>query len=311
MSGRIQDVKRILKVRKHRHWQLFALFLIPLLYILIFKYGPMYGAQIAFKDFRAVQGIWNSEWAGFRHFIRFFKSAAFDTVMINTIGISIYQLLAGFPFPIILALSLNTIRHARYKKTIQLVTYAPYFISTVVMVGLILQFLDPRGGLLNQAITLIGGEPKNLLSNPALFKSIYVWSGVWQTAGFGSIIYLAALASVDPQMHEAAVIDGATLFQRVIHIDLPGIMPTAVILLILSTGSVLDVGFEKIFLMQNPLNMRSSEVISTYVYKVGLASPTTNYSYPTAIGLFQSVVGLILLLGVNRAAKKLGKSSLW
>lgn len=304
-------MKRILKIRKHRHWQLFVLFLIPLLYILIFKYGPMYGAQIAFKDFRAAHGIWNSEWVGFKHFIRFFRSAIFDTVMINTIGISIYYLLAGFPFPIILALSLNTIRHARYKKTIQLVTYAPYFISTVVMVGLILQFLDPRSGLLNQAITMIGGEPKNLLSNPALFKSIYVWSGVWQTAGFGSIIYLAALASVDPQMHEAAVIDGATLFQRVIHIDLPGIMPTAVILLILSIGSVLDLGFEKIFLMQNPLNMRTSEVISTYVYKVGLASPTTNYSYPTAIGLFQSVVSLILLLGVNRAAKKLGKSSLW
>ena len=290
---------------------MFVLFLVPLLYILIFKYGPMYGAQIAFKNFRASRGIWNSEWAGFTHFIRFFKSAIFDTVMINTIGISIYQLLAGFPFPIILALSLNAIRHARYKKTIQMVTYAPHFISTVVMVGLIMQFLDPRSGLLNQLVTVIGGEPKNLLSNPALFKSIYVWSGVWQGAGFGSIIYLAALASVDPQMHEAALIDGATLFQRLIHIDLPCIMPTAVILLILSTGNILEVGFEKIFLMQNPLNMRTSEVISTYVYKVGLASPTTNYSYPTAIGLFQSVVGLILLMGVNQAAKRMGRSSLW
>ena len=290
---------------------MFALFFIPLLYILIFKYGPMYGAQIAFKNFRASQGIWNSSWVGLTHFIRFFKSAQFETLMGNTISISVYQLLAGFPFPIMLALSLNAMRHARYRKLIQMVTYAPHFISTVVVVGLIMQFLDPRTGLLSQAVVLLGGEPTNLMSNPALFKSIYVWSGVWQQAGYGSIIYLAALSGVDQQLHEAATMDGASMLQRVLHIDLPGIMPTAIILLILNTGRILDIGFEKILLMQNPLNIRASQVISTYVYKIGLASPTTNYSYPAAIGLFQSVVGLILLIGVNQAAKKLGETSLW
>ena len=304
---KIQDLSK----RVVRSWQLYLLFLLPLLFILVFHYGPMYGAQIAFKDFRVNKGIMGSPWVGFKHFTRFLQSYQFVRLLGNTLGISVYSLLAGFPFPIILALSLNTVRYTGFKKTVQMVTYAPHFISTVVMVGIILQVLAPRNGLMNQFIMAFGGESIDILSRPEFFKSIYVWSGVWQSAGYSAIIYLAALSSIDPGLHEAAIMDGATVFQRILHIDFPGILPTAVILLIMNTGHILNVGFEKIFLMQNPLNIRTSEVISTYVYKIGLASPTTNYSYPAAIGLFSSAVGLALLLIVNKMASKLGETSLW
>jgi multiple sugar transport system permease protein/putative aldouronate transport system permease protein len=297
------------KVKKSR--QLYLVFLLPLIYIIVFKYLPMYGAQIAFKEFRLSKGILESPWVGLKHFQRFMSSGMFSRVVINTFSISFYHILAGFPFPIILALAINNIDNVYYKKTVQMVTYAPHFISVVVIAGLIHQFLGPRFGLLNNFFGLFGMEPVNYLGKPQLFQSIYVWSGVWQQAGYGSIIYLAALSAIDPELHEAAIVDGATRFQRILRIDLPGILPTIVVLLIMRTGHVLEVGFEKILLLQNPMNLRTSEVIATYVYKVGLTSAAMNFSYAAAIGLFKSAIGLLLLLIVNKISKELTSNSLW
>lgn len=294
-----------------KSWQLYLLFLLPLLYIIIFKYVPMYGAQIAFKNFVATKGIIGSEWVGLKHFERFFKSFEFWRIIKNTLGLSIYNLVAGFPLPIILALSLHYVKNKIFKKTVQMVTYAPYFISVVVMVGIILQFLAPRTGLVNNLLGLIGIEDINFMGKVEYFKSIYVWSDIWQNVGFACIIYLAALSTIDPTLHEAAIVDGATKIQRMWNVDIPGIMPIAVILLIMNMGYALDVGFEKVLLMQNPVNLRASEVIDTYVYKVGLASAAANYSYSAAIGLFKAVIGLILIITVNKIAKKLGQTSLW
>ena len=294
-----------------RNWQLYLLVLPPVAYIIIFNYIPMYGAQIAFKNYRLTLGIAGSPWVGFEHFIRFFKSFEFPRLMGNTIIISLYSLFVGFPFPIILALLLNYVSSKKYKKTVQMATYAPHFISTVVMVGMILQFLSPQIGVVNNIIEMLGGERVNFMGNAEYFRHIYVWTGIWQSTGFNSIIYMAALSAIDPQLHEAALVDGATKIKRIWHIDLPGIMPTAVILLILNCGFILSVGFDKVFLMQNPINLRVSEIISTYVYKTALASQSVNYSYPAAIGLFQSGVGFILLLIVNNFAKRVGETSLW
>lgn len=294
-----------------KNWQLYLLIALPIAYIIIFNYIPMYGAQIAFKNFNPVIGIWKSPWVGLENFRRFFHSYEFSRLMWNTILLSVYSLLAGFPFPIILALMLNYVNNERFKKTVQMVTYAPNFISTVVMVGMILQFLSPQTGIINNLLEKLGMERINFMAKPEYFRHIYVWSGIWQTTGFGSIIYIAALAAIDPQLHEAAIVDGATKWQRIWNIDIPGIMPTAIILLILNTGNILNVGFEKVLLMQTPLNLRTSEVIGTYVYKIGLASQVANYSYPAAIGLFQSLVGFVLLVIVNNIAKRIGETSLW
>lgn len=291
-------------------WQLYVLFILPLLYIIIFHYIPMYGATIAFKKFNPVEGILGSPWVGFEHFKRFFQSHEFWRVIKNTLLLSLYQLIAGFPFPILLALSLNYVKNQRFKKTVQMVSYAPHFISVVVMVGIILIFLEPRGPI-NSFITWLGYEPIHFMGNPSYFKSIYVWSGIWQNVGFNCIIYLAALSSVSPTLHEAAIMDGASKLQRIWHIDIPSILPITIILLILDMGNLLNIGFEKALLLQNPLNLRSSEIIDTYVYKVGLVSTLPNYSYATAIGLFKSIIGLILIVSVNRIARKLGQESLW
>lgn len=231
--------------------------------------------------------------------------------MQNTIVLSLYELVASFPFPILLALGLNYVKKGLFKKSVQMITFAPYFISIVVIVGMVLQFLDPRVGMVNQMLQLLGFEPINFMANPALFKSIYVWSGIWQNTGFACVIYLAALAGVDPTLHEAAVVDGASKWQRVLNIDLPGILPVAIILLILNTGQMLNIGFEKVLLLQNPLNLGSSEIIDTYVYKIGIESQAGNFSYATAIGLFKSFISLILLISVNQFAKKAGQASLW
>lgn len=299
-------IRRMAKV-----WQLYLLMILPLAYIIVFKYVPMYGAQIAFRDYIVSKGIWGSEWIGFRYFIRFFESYDFWNILKNTIALSLYQLIAGFPFPIILALSLNYVANVKFKKTVQMVTYAPHFISVVVMVGIIFQMLDPRIGLINGILSLLGIDPIDWMGRAELFQSIYVWSGVWQNVGFNCIIYLAALSGIDPSLHEAAVMDGASKVRRIWHIDLPGIMPIAIILLILSVGNMLELGFEKVYLMQNPLNLRTSEIIDTYVYKVGLTAQAVNFPYSTAIGLFRNVINFILLIIVNQAAKKMGQSSLW
>ncbi|WP_248923946.1 ABC transporter permease [Paenibacillus hamazuiensis] len=303
--------ERILLKRMRHDYQLYLLLLLPIVWLVIFQYVPMAGVQLAFKNFRIMEGIWGSPWIGFDHFERFFNSPQFTRVVGNTILISLYELIAGFPLPIMLALALNATLRTKFKTAVQFVTYMPFFISTVVMVGMILQFLNPRIGIVNMAIGLFGGEPVNFMGDPSWFKSVYVWSGIWQTTGWGTIIYLAALSGISPEIHEAATIDGASRLQRVWHIDLPGIAPTIVTLLILNAGSIMGIGFEKIYLMQNPLNIASSEVISTYVYSVSLASSAPNYAYATAIGLFNSVVNMILILLVNQIAKKVGETSLW
>lgn len=294
-----------------RNWELYLLALIPTLYIIVFQYVPMFGAQIAFRRFIPALGIWNSPWVGFTNFIRFFNSFRFSSIMRNTIVISAYQLIAGFPIPIILALLLNYSPYKRFKKFVQMATYAPFFISTVVFVGILLRMLALRNGIINNLIGVFGVAPVNWMGEPRLFFHVFVWSGVWQTMGWNSIIYLAALSGVDPELHEAARVDGATLLQRIRYVDFPSILPTVVILLILQSGQLLSVGFERVFLMQNSLNLGVSEVIQTYVFKIGLASATPNFSYAAAIGLFASVVSFVLLLIVNKIAGKIGETSLW
>ncbi|MFC5449860.1 ABC transporter permease [Paenibacillus aestuarii] len=301
---------RLLK-QMRQDYQLYLIVLLPVAWLILFQYVPMYGLQLAFKNFRILEGIWGSPWIGLKHFEKFFMSYQFVKVLKNTIVISLYELIAGFPLPIILALALNATLRTRFKQTVQFITYMPFFISTVVMVGMILQFLNPRIGIVNIGLGLFGVEPINFMGNPDWFKSIYVWSGIWQSMGWGTIIYLAALSGISQEVHEAATIDGASRFQRILHVDLPGIMPTIVTLLILNVGTIMGIGFEKIYLMQNPLNISSSEVISTYVYSVSLASSAPDYAYATAIGLFNSVVNMILLLIVNQIAKKVGDTSLW
>ena len=291
------------------HWQLYLLILPPLLYFIIFKYIPMANAVIAFKDYSVVQGIWGSPWAGFKHFRLFFSNPQFWTLVKNTVFLSLYALAVTFPLPILLAVALNEVTRASFKRTVQLVTYAPYFISTVVMVSMIILVLAPRLGIANRGLQSLGLAPINFLGRPDMFRSIYVWSDVWQTAGYAAIIYLAALSAIDPALYEAARVDGASRLQKIRHIDLPGIMPTVVVILILAVGNLMAVSFEKVYLLQNPLNLATSEVIATYVYKVGLLN--ANFSFATAVGLFNSGINLVLLLLVNMFARRTANTSLW
>jgi putative aldouronate transport system permease protein len=263
--------------------------------------------QIAFKNFVAVKGIWGSDWVGFVHFSRFFNAYFFWDLIWNTLSINLYAL-ALFPVSIIVALSLNELRDGKFKKIAQTITYAPHFISVVVFVGMIIAFLDPSTGIVNQFLKLLGFEPIHFMTSPQWFKTIFVLSGEWQNLGWGAIIYLAALAGIDPQLHEAARVDGASKLQRIIHINIPGILPTIIILLILNTGNLMSVGFEKILLMQNSLNLESSQVIQTYVYDIGIL--TGQFSYSAAVGLFNSVVNLTILVFFNRLARRTG-TSLW
>lgn len=291
------------------NWRLYVMVLPVIIYFIVFHYIPMYGIQIAFKDFIASKGITDSPWVGFKHFIRFFDSYYFWRLIKNTLGIGVYELLIGFPIPIILALMINEVRMKFFKRTVQTVTYAPHFLSTVVLVGIIIIFLSPENGMINQFIRLFGGKEISFMTEPQWFKSIYVFSGIWQQMGWSSIIYLAALAGVDPQLHESARVDGATRLQRIWHINIPGIMPTIVILLILTTGSIVSVGFEKVFLMQNELNLESSDVFATYVYRSGILD--AQFSFASAIGLFSNIINFILLVTVNYIARRVGDSSLW
>ena len=285
-------------------WQLYA-FLLPALVILIlFSYVPMYGVQLAFRDYNPIMGITGSPWVGFDHFTRFFNSYQFKQLIGNTLILSLYSLIVGFPIPIILALALNQVKNSKFKKLVQTVTYAPHFISVVVLVGMLGIFFSVNGGLVNEVIKLFGGEPKLFMGEVKYFRHMYVWSGIWQSMGWSAFIYLAALSGVSPELHEAATVDGATKLQRIWNIDLPTILPTIVTLLILNCGSVMSMGFEKAFLMQNPLNMENSEIIATYVYKMGLIN--AEYGFSTAVGLFNSVINCILLVTVNKVSKKIG-----
>lgn len=286
------------------------LFLIPAVtYVWIFHYMPIYGVLIAFKDYKASLGILGSPWIGLDNFERFLNSPFFGEILSNTIILSIYHLIAGFPIPIILALMLNYCKNARFKRFVQNVTYAPHFISMVVLVGMIMILLSPRTGAVNALITALGGEPVFFVAKPELFRHLYVWSGVWQNMGWSSIIYMAVLANVSPELHEAAIVDGAGKLCRIRHIDIPSILPTIIILLILSVGNLMSVGFDKVFLMQNQLNIKTSEIIATYIYKQGLLN--VDYGYASAVGLFNNIINLILLVSVNKLSRKLSDNSLW
>lgn len=308
---RAQAKKGTLYRQIMRHWQLYIIFAVPLTIILLFSYKPMYGILIAFKNFVATKGILGSDWADpwYKYFQMFLVTKNFPRLMWNTISISLYGLIAGFPIPIILAISLNECRNLKLKKSVQMITYAPHFISVVIIVSILSLVMAPKTGILNNAIAALGGDRIDFFAKPEYFKSIYVWSGIWQGMGFSSVIYMAALAGVDPGLHEAATVDGASRLQRIFHVDLPGIAPTIIITLILNMGSIMSVGYEKILLMQNSLNMSASDVISTYVYKIGLEN--AQYSLSTAVGLFNSLINIVLLVSVNRIARKVSETSLW
>lgn len=291
------------------HWQLYLMLLLPVAYIILFAYVPMGGASIAFKDFQIRKGIWGSPWVGLRHFTSFLNTPNFELLLRNTIILSGYSLLATFPMPVLLALAINEASSARYRKSVQMITYLPYFISTVVMVGMMMNFFSLRAGFVNAVVERMGGTAVNFMGEPKIFRHMYVWSGVWQSTGYGAVIYIAALAGVDQSNVEAAVIDGAGRFRRVWYIDLPTIMPTIIIQLILAMGSIMSIGFEKVFLMQNPINLDVSEIISTFVYKRGLTQ--FQYSYASAVGLLNSIVNLVLIVLANQFAARVGNTSLF
>lgn len=269
----------------------------------------MYGVIIAWKDYNPLLGIWGSPWVGWTYFKQFFDSYFFWDLIKNTLGISVYSLLVGFPLPIILALAINELKDGSGKKFVQTITYAPNFISIVVIVGMLFSFLNPETGIINYALQSVGIKPISFMENPAWFKTTYVLSNVWQTTGWSSVIYIAALSGVDSQLHEAAIIDGASRLQRIWYINLPTITPTIIILLIMSLGGLLNVGFEKIILMQNALNMSSSDVISTFVYRVGLLNG--QYSFSAAVGVFNSIINAIILVSANAITRKFSDNSLW
>ena len=301
--------------RRKRLWndirqaKTYYLMMLPaLIYVLIFCYQPMYGLQIAFKDYKGVYGIVGSPWVGLTHFISFFKGYYFWRLMKNTLILSLYSMLVSFPFPILLALLLNEVT-PKIRKVSQTILYAPHFISTVVLVGMINVMFSPSIGIVNHAIAALGGDQIYFLAQPGVFRHMYVWSGVWQGTGWGAVIYIAALAGVSPELHEAATIDGASRLQRVIHINLPSILPTIMILLIMRIGSLVNVGYEKVYLLQNDLNQEVSEVISTYVYKRGILN--TSYSFTSAVGLFNNLINVALLLLANAFSRKATDTSLF
>lgn len=300
----LQGVRKDFKMNR----TLYLMILPVILYFILFKYMPMYGASIAFKNYVPVKGISGSAWTGFTHFTRFFNSVYFTRLFKNTLIISLQTILWGFPAPIIFALLLNEIRTKWFKSSIQLMTYLPHFLSMVVIVGMIKEFTSTNG-LINDIIVFFGGEANALLQKPDLFRTIYVSSEVWQTIGWNSIIYLAALSGIDEQLYEAARIDGANRWKQTIHITLPSIRSTIIILLILRMGRILTIGFEKIILMYNPATYRVADVISTYVYRTGLLE--MNFSYSTAIGLFNAVINFSFILVANRLSRRYSETSLW
>lgn len=291
-------LKSSLWQRIKENWQLYLLLLVPVIITIIYKYIPMYGIQIAFRDFKASKGYLGSQWVGFEWFERFFTSPNCWRMIKNTFLLSLYSLLWSFPIPIILSLAINQLRFKRFKRTIQTILYAPHFISIMVVCGMIRIFLSPSGGLIN----LILGTQIDFLTSSDAFRTIYIASGIWQEAGWGTIIYLATLASVDPSLYEAAKVDGASMFQRILHIDIPALIPMAVLQLIMSAGSLMSIGFEKAWLLQTELNMATSDIIPVYVYQQGIEN--ANYSYSTAVGLLNTVVNIILLIIVNKIASK-------
>ncbi|WP_010270368.1 ABC transporter permease [Paenibacillus senegalensis] len=306
---RLKEKTIYIKKALKRNTGLYIIISPAVLYFLIWHYWPMYGVQIAFKDFAPGLGIWNSPWVGFEHFERLFNAYYFWTILKNTLAISIYGLLVGIPAPIILALMFNELRSKRLQTVVQTISYAPHFISVVVAVGILMFFISPHNGVINSIIETFGGQRRDFLAEPSNFWHLFVWSGTWQGIGWASLIYTAGMAGISPELYEAAYIDGANKFRRIWHVTLPGILPTIVILTILSAGGILSVGFEKILLMQNDMNLSTSEVISTYMYKSGILN--AQYSFSAAVGLFNNVINFIMLIIVNAIAKRAGETSLW
>lgn len=293
-----------------RFGSLYLMLLIPMAILIIFKYFPMYGVQIAFRDYKITRAIEDSAWVGLKYFTKFFNSFQFKSVLKNTLAINFYSL-ATFPLSLIFALIVHYMSFPKMKKTVQMISYAPHFISRVVMCSMIIQFLDARGGLINAFLELFGVQPTNWMAKPDYFYSIYVWSDVWQEIGYNSIIYVAALAGVSVELHEAAIVDGASILKRIWHIDIPSVLPTFCILLVMRCGQLLNLGYEKVLLLQNNVNKDVSQVISTYSYEIGIAASKPQYSYAAAIGLFTALTNLVLLVVVNRLTKKMSGSSLW
>lgn len=306
MMKKIMTEKVKAKLKRDR--QYYLLILPAVIYVLVFCYAPMYGVQIAFKNYKMSLGVFKSSWVGFRNFMDFFNSYSFWTLIENTFILSFYSLIVGFPIPIIVALIINELK-GNFKKFTQTVLYAPHFISTVVLVGMITALLSPSSGAFNTILNKLGIESIYFMGLPEWFRHIFVWSGVWQQMGWNAIVYIAALSSVDPSLHEAASIDGATRFQKILKINLPTIAPTIIIMLIMRMGQLASVSYEKVYLMQNDLNVEVSEVISTYVYKRGLLN--YNYSFATAVGLFNNVINVALVLLANKISKKFSETSLF
>jgi len=307
----IANRKSRLLRRIGRHYELYLFLLPAVIYLILMCYVPMAGVLIAFKNYKPRAGIFGSEWVGMKHFIRLFNMANFGRYMKNTVTLSLYSLLAGFPLPVLLALAINTSPYRRLNKVVQLITYAPHFISVVVIVSMVNVFFSPTTGvifgILNR-LNLIEGS-LDILLKPQSFPHLYVWTGVWQEIGWGSIIYLGALSGVDSDLHEAALIDGANRWQRVLHIDIPAIVPTIIIMFILRSGSIMNVGFEKVFLMQNSANISTSEVLSTYTYSAGIKDG--QYSFAAAMGLFNSLVNFCIVMLVNYISGRVSETSLW
>jgi putative aldouronate transport system permease protein len=291
-----------------RYWPIYLMLLPVLAYYLIWCYGPMYGILLAFKDYAPRKGILGSPWVGFKYFVEFFKSPYAFRVIRNTVMINFWSLVFGFPLPIIFALLLNEVRNNAYKRTVQTITYMPHFISTVIICGMLVDF-TASDGVFGSIIQMFGGTPVNLLSKPEYFRSIYVGSGIWQNLGWDSIIFLSALTAINPELYEAATIDGCGAFKRAIHVSIPGILPTIAILLILRIGAMMSVGFEKIILLYNGLTYETADVISSYVYRKGIIE--ANFSFSTAVGLFNSVINCILVISANKVSAKLTETSLW
>lgn len=307
MKGKASSAKK--SKRKTSNWQFWAIIALPMIYAFVFAYIPMGGIVIAFKDYSIRKGIFGSDWVGLKYFIQFLTSANSVTVIKNTLILGIYTLVVSFPIPILLAIGINEVRCRWFKKSIQMITYAPYFISVVVLVGMMMQMMDLRSGIINVILQKFGMDPVNFFGDASIFRSLYVWSGVWQTMGYSSIIYVAALSGVSTELQEAAVVDGASRIQRIIHVDIPAILPTIIIMLIFNCANIVTIGLDKIYLMQNSMNASVSEVISTFVYKVGVVN--SNFGFSTAAGLFQSLVSFILLVAVNQICKKVTETSLW
>ncbi|GIP33470.1 sugar ABC transporter permease [Paenibacillus sp. J2TS4] len=309
-SGPVRSfLSAVLPRSVRKNWDIYLLVLPVVIYFVLIKYLPMYGIQIAFKDFSAAKGIWGSNWVGMKHFIRFFNNYQFWTLIKNTVGISLFQITVAFPLPIFFALLVNEVQNKWFKKNVQSITFMPHFLSTVVLVGMVIALLSPSTGLVNNILGLFDLEPIYFMTEPGMFKSIYVFSDIWQNMGFNSILYIAVLSGIDRHLYEAAMIDGASKMQRLIHVSIPALIPTAIIMLIFQFGSIMDIGFEKVFLMQNELNRPTSSVISTYVYEMGLLG--SQYSFSAAVGMFNSVINFILIIIVNYIAKKASGTSLW